>query len=319
VSEIRVQKNVQKKDKKMLTSARDSGKLVPHTVKTEHNNTTHKMKTNKLLLTAAALLAAGIVSSQAQGTVYSANVVGYVNQVLPAGVYSMIGNPLSNGLNQASQVLPALQGGETMFIWNGTGYYVYQFQGTGVGTGLGYQSDWTDGSANHNIPGDQYDSVDQVYWAPQPVLAPGTGCFLLNPNGNETNTFVGTVISTNNYTLNNGVYNLLSSWIPVGGNVQTNSAINLTANFAGGETMFTWNGTGYYIYQFQGAGVGIGLGYQSDWTDGSATHNIPGDQYDSVDQVYWAPTPQLNVGQGFFILNPNANENWIQNVNLQSN
>ncbi len=65
----------------MLTSTPGSGKLSPHTVKTE-NNTTHKMRTNKLLLTAAAMLAAGMVSSQAQGTVYSQNIVGYVQQVL---------------------------------------------------------------------------------------------------------------------------------------------------------------------------------------------------------------------------------------------
>jgi hypothetical protein len=313
-----------KKIKKMLTSARDSGKLVPHTVKTEHNNTTHKMKTNKLLLTAAALLAAGIVSSQAQGTVYSANVVGYVNQILPgSGAYSMIGNPLSNGLNQASQVLTGLQGGETMFIWNGSGYYVYAYQGAGVGTGLGFPSDWTDGSypPTHNIPGEVYDSGNDLYWTQPPVLAQGEGFFLLNLNGTETNTYVGTVVATNSVPIaGSGAYSMLSSSIPVGGDVSTNPAINLTQNFAGGETVFVWNGSGYYVYSYQGKGVGTGLGFPSDWTDGSypPTHNIPGEVYDSGNDLYWTQPLQLQVGQGFFILNLNSTENWNQGINLQT-
>ncbi len=283
------------------------------------------MRTKTLLLTAAAF-AVGILASRADSPVYSANVVGYVNQVVPGGgVYSMLGNPLQNGTNGASQILTSLSasGGETLFIWSGSGYYVYTYQGPGVGTGLGYQSDWTDGSSPNNIPGDVYDAVDQVYWAPQPILAQGQGFFISNPNSTVTNTYTGTVIATNNTVTipGGGVYSMLSSTVPVGGNVQTNPAINLTANFgsSGGETLFIWNGTGYYVYTFQGAGVGTGLGYQSDWTDGSSPNNIPGDVYDAVDQVYWTPAPQLNVGQGFFISNPNSAEKWAQGINLQSN
>ena len=64
------------------------------------------MRTNKLLLTAVALVAAGIVSSQAQ-TVYSANVVGYVNQVIPGSSSTLICNPLLNDTNGANEVLTA--------------------------------------------------------------------------------------------------------------------------------------------------------------------------------------------------------------------
>ena len=307
-----------KKDKKNVDFRPGFWEIDPAHGKTEHNNTTHKMRTNKLLLTAVALVAAGIVSSQAQ-TVYSANVVGYVNQVIPGSSSTLICNPLLNDTNGANEVLTALAGGESVLIWNSAGYYVYQFQGAGVGTGLGKQSDWTDGSTPHNIPGDVYDSVNQVYWAPQPILAQGEGFFIVNPNGPITNTFVGTVIGTNSVSIHASASTLFASTIPVGGNVQTNPAINLTAHFAGGESLLVWNGTGYYVYQFQGAGVGIGAGGQSDWTDGSTPHNIPGDVYDSVNQVYWAPAPSVKVGQGFFVNNPNGAENWTQGINLQSN
>jgi hypothetical protein len=56
------------------------------------------MRTKTLLLSAAAM-AAGLVSSVAQSNVYSVNVVGYVNQVLPAGTLVAVANPLDNGTN----------------------------------------------------------------------------------------------------------------------------------------------------------------------------------------------------------------------------
>ena len=56
----------------------------------------------KTLLIAAAALAVGITSSEAQ--VYSQNVVGYVNMTVPAGHYQIVGNQLINGsdANQAN-------------------------------------------------------------------------------------------------------------------------------------------------------------------------------------------------------------------------
>lgn len=275
---------------------------------------------------AAAALAAAVTSSNAQSTVYSQNIVGYVNTVLSgSGAYSLVANPLNGTTNSVSTILPALTGGENVLVWNGTGYYSYVYQGAGVGTGLGFQSDWTDGNAFPPspplIPGDQTDSADGYYWAPTPVLAPGQGFFVVNPNGPETNTFTGTVILTNSVSIpGSGQYSMLASAIPVAG-VVTNSAINLTASLQGGETLLVWNGTGYYSYVYQGAGVGTGLGFQSDWTDGNAFPPspplIPGDQTDTADGYYWAPTPSLTVGQGFFIVNPNGAETWTQNLNVQ--
>lgn len=65
-----------------------------------------------------------------------------------------------------------------------TGYYAYDYAGQGVGSSLGYQSDWEDGSAAPpmppSIPGDQTDASDSVYWAPAPVFQVGQGFFIQN-------------------------------------------------------------------------------------------------------------------------------------------
>jgi len=278
------------------------------------------MRTKTLLIAAAALTAA-IISSQAQSTVYSQNIVGYVNQSFASGAYTMINNPLTSGTNGGEQILTALSpsGGETLNIWNSAKaeYYVYFYQGPNSGTGIGFQSDWTDGSSPTNIPGDQYDTSDGVYWTPQPIIAPGVGVFLYNPNPVETNTFTGTVITTNTATLVGG-YSQLGSAIPVAGNVEGTN-VNLTAGFSanGGETVYIWNTakSAYYIYFYQGPGSGTGIGFPSDFTDGSSPTNIPGDVYDTSDGVYWTQPLSLNVGQGFFFYNPNGTEQWVQSIN----
>ena len=118
-----------------------------------HGNTKHnklvKMRTQKLLITAAAALVAGIVSSQAQ--VYSQNIVGYVNTILPNG-NTAISNPLLNGdgTNGAENVLTSLQIGDGLLVWNGAGYSGYTYGGPGA---------WLDQNGNPTS---------------QPTLAPAT-------------------------------------------------------------------------------------------------------------------------------------------------
>jgi hypothetical protein len=309
------------------------------------------MRTKTLLIAVAGALAAAITSSQAQ-TVYSQNVVGYVNTTLTGSyAFSMVCNPLNGTTNGAEQVMPGLTGGESLFVWTGHGYYIYTFQGAGSGAayatqnGLSspYQSDWTDGSAapdsqyaGYGAPqmaGEQTDTADDWYWTVQPQLSPGQGYFVQNPNNTETNTYTGTVVTTNNQAITGSyAYSMVASAIPVGGNAETNTAINLTANFAGGESVFVWNGHGYYIYTYQGAGAGAayatqnGLSspYQSDWTDGSAAPDsqyagygapqMAGEQTDTADDWYWTPALSLTVGQGFFVQNPNSTEQWSQTI-----
>ena len=285
----------------------------------------------KTLLIAGAALALSLATSQAQN-IYSANIVGYTTTVIPGGTYSMLANTLNDDTNGVSEIFNntclSPSGGETLYIWNGTGYYIYYYEGAGVGTGLGFLSDWADGSYSppaslvHNIPNEVYDSGDDIYWTPIPTRAPGQGFFMYNPNGNETNIFQGSMNLSNNVAIPGGAYSQLSSPIPYAGNI-TKDSINLTANFSpsGGETLYIWNGTGYYIYYYEGAGTGTGLGEPSDWADGSYSppaslvHNIPGEVYDSTDDIWWTLPLTNHIGQGFFMYNPNGTENWIQVFN----
>jgi len=270
----------------------------------------------KTLLIAAAALAASVISSEAQ--VYSQNIVGYVNTKVNGGnQVTMIANPLQgSGTNGATQVLTGLTGGESLFIWNGAGYYAYSFNGVGVGTGLGFPSDWTDinGGGAGSIPGDVYDNVNQVYWTRPPVLNQGQGAFVQNGNSAFTNTFVGTVVLSNSVAIPGGnQVALLASSVPIGGSLQST---NINLPFIGGESLFIWNGTGYYAYSFNGTGVGTGLGFPSDYTDinGGIAGSIPGDVYDNGNQVYWTQPPSVNVGVGFFVQNGNGPETWNQNL-----
>jgi hypothetical protein len=189
-----------------------------------------------------------------------------------------------------------------------------------VGTGLGYLSDWTDGSypPTHNIPNEVYDSSDDVYWTPIPTSKPGQAMFILNPNGPETNIWQGSISLSNNVVIpGSSAYSMISSPIPYIGDV-AQAPVSLTANFTSSELLFVWNGSGYYAYYYWGAGVGTGLGYPSDWADASypPTHNIPGEVYDSSDDIWWTLPVTNNIGQGFFMLNPHGSAiNWTQVFN----
>jgi hypothetical protein len=265
----------------------------------------------KTLLIAAAALAAGIISTQAQ-PIYSQNIVGYVNQVIPGGgVLSLIEVPLSaSPTNSGIEVLNALLGGETLYLWSGSGYYVYNYN-AGAQAG-GFPSDWTDGGGAP-LPGRTYDAGTDLYFAPAPQLTPGKAFFIQNPNSTYTNTVAGSVVlSSTNTIVGGGVLSLMGSAAPLGGNIQTNAFYNLP--LVGGETIYVWSGTGYYIYNYN-AGAQAG-GFPSDWTDGGGAP-LPGRTYDAGTDLYFAPAPNIPVGGGYFFQNPNSTTNWIQNITLQ--
>ena len=154
-----------------------SAKLLSHTL---NNNNTQTLQMKKTLLIAAAALAAGIISTQAS-SVYSQNIVGYANLVINGGgAYTQVVNPLATTTNDVEQLI-TLSGGETVYIWHNTGYYVYQFnQGAQAG---GFPSDWTDGGGV-TIPGNLGDGgTGGAYtFVPNPQIAVGQAIFLNNPN-----------------------------------------------------------------------------------------------------------------------------------------
>jgi hypothetical protein len=179
----------------------------------------------KTLLIAAAALVAGVVSSNAQ--VYSANIVGYVNQSLPSGSLQLVCNPLDNGTNTGNDVFASLPNKSQVQLWNGTGFTAYTKTSSG----------FTQGGSPSN-----------------PSLAVGTG-FFVKSSGNFTNTYVGNVVPapggnsvTNNYV--SGVLTLVGSPMPVSGTFQdvgTNS-LNLYATLPNKSQVQFWNGSGFTAY-----------------------------------------------------------------------
>lgn len=225
-----------------------------HTVKLKQKQ---NMRT-KILLTAAAALAAGVVASNAQ--VYSANIVGYYNTTLTgAGGFTLVGNQLVNGAsNDVATLLATMPNKTVVQTWNGTSFASTQKGGTG----------WT--------PSD-------------PQIAVGQGFFIQTPtaSGPLTNTFVGSVLPNVGTSVTNvyaaASFNLVASTIPYAGLVSDTSNINL-GTLPNKTVIQTWNGASFDSTQKGGTG--------------------------------WTPTtPNIAVGQGFFLVAPTATSaTWIQTL-----
>jgi len=179
----------------------------------------------KTLLTAAAALAATVISSEAQ--VYSANVVGYVNIAVPATTFTLLANPLDDGTNTANSILASLPNKSTIQLWNGTGFVGYGKTSSG--------------------------------FAGNPSIPVGSGFFVSSASA-YTNTFVGTVVPGVGGSATNQIpatsFVLVGSILPVGGNfndVGTNT-FNLAATLPNKSTVQLWNGTGFVGYGKTSAG-----------------------------------------------------------------
>ncbi len=224
----------------------------------------------KTLLIASAALAAGILAASAQ--TYSQNIVGYINQTLQPGTYQLINAALqADTANDAEALLPSLQNGDSVYLWNigNQSYDAYQFIDYGVWV-------WPDSSVNG-----------------PPNIPVGTGFFYFNGQGGaETNTFTGTVVLSQNVTLNAGLYKLVGSAAPISSDFEN---ANLNLPLQNGDSIYLWN-TGaqsYDAYQFIDFGVWV-------WPDSSV--NGP---------------PTNNVAQGFFYFNgQGGDETWSQNVTV---
>ncbi len=228
----------------------------------------------KTLLIAAAALAAGVISTQAQ-PVYSQNIVGYANVSTPNGGTYLISAPfvtgVSNGLNEVFS--PALPDASSVLIWNGVGYDTYVADS-------GSSSGWDDAGFN---------PLTTV-----PTVPVGKGFFLI-PSGNVTNTFVGNIAisvgTSNNMVLPNGGTYLVSSVVPYAGSVTNGTASGGGLNLNGvpdASSILLWNGSSYVTYVADS-------GSPSGWDD-AGFNPLP------------AP-PSLVVGQGFFII-PASSYTW---------
>jgi hypothetical protein len=226
----------------------------------------------KTLLIAAAALAAGIITSQAQ-PVYSQNIVGYVNVQVKAGEYSLLANPLDvDGTNQANNVISRMVqdpsfDDSVILTFTGGHYAYYQYDQATPG--------WLD---QNGLP------------TTTPVIPPGTGFFFNNAGPTTNLTFTGTVVplvgKTNTIIIPSGTFVLIGSALPVGGTPGDGSILNFPRQDGFSQAIETFVGGHYQYYSYDGGWV--------DQNDNPTT------------------TPVLTVGQGFFFANNGSPTNWVQ-------
>jgi hypothetical protein len=176
----------------------------------------------KTLLAAAAMIAAGALSLQAQNNVYSLNVVGYVNLTVKPG-YNLIANQLSNTTAQINTILTNVVGladGSTFFGWDGnlqTFTEPANYIGTPPDGPAWYNADFTALVADEATRGKAY--------------------FLYNAGASDaTITLVGEVPQgVSSQTVPNN-YSFLADYVPASQEILTNGF-----PVADGSIVFTWD------------------------------------------------------------------------------
>lgn len=181
----------------------------------------------KTLLILAALTAAGVATSMAQ-SVYSLNVVGYVNVPLltsgGAAPVTLVANPLMNANNNISNLFSVnIPNGSIIQRWCPT-------CNGGDFDPVGYSYDAGSSSWVNSLTSDHNGFI----------LNPGEGIFFINAGGDITNTFVGDVIQGpyTNILVQQNLANVIGSSAPLGGN-WSNSIVSLVP--ANGDTMEFWD------------------------------------------------------------------------------
>jgi len=233
----------------------------------------------KTLLIAAAAIAAGVISSQAQSNVYSANIVGYVNIQVQPNSWNLMANPLDlDGTNYADQVIQyittnPLYDDSTVITFVSGQYHFYQYDQTAAG--------WLDAGGNPTT---------------RPTIPPGSGFFFQQVGLTTNFTFVGSVVSSNTTVIQPNSWNLLASHLPVSDIVTNTATINLPFPDLFQAYLLTYIG-GHYQYYSLDTSVG-----GSGWTDSNDSAPV------------WATGPFISVGQGFFYQTTAGVTTWTQSL-----
>jgi hypothetical protein len=175
----------------------------------------------KTLLIAAAALAAGVTTSQAQ--VYSQNIVGYINVPLNAG-YNLIANQLDldgTGTNNSIYTavgtnFPALT---AVSAWNGASFTTTKLSGSG-----------------------KWSSNSQLFTN---AMNPGSG-FFISVAAATNITFVGNVITgTNTYPILAG-FQIVAPSAPVAGTLDTTNGYHPSHL----DGISVWGGSAYVTHKW---------------------------------------------------------------------
>jgi len=247
------------------------------------------MRTKTTVL-AAAVLAAGALSSMAQNNVYSLNVVGYINVAIPVG-YSLVANQLNaspdNTLNNSLGL--NFPSGLEVIKWDAVHQGFTQ-------PDTFYTAQDTQGAASW---------LNNLFTTSTTTVSPGEGFFFYNPNLTATNvTLVGQVVQGTNALAISVGYSFLSVVPPVAVDLSTNGSLALPIT-----------GAGPSLYEYITFNSAAG-GYSQPVTfyDTSDTQAPNGQWLDNTfTQVPIIPA----VGQGFVIYNPNAALTWVNTFSVQ--
>ena len=269
------------------------------------------MRTKTTILSAVAL-AAGLLSASAQ--VYSANVVGYYNIVVPHGGRHFLANQLTNSgdisidLANGAVSDPNFILNTSYNLWNNgpknyTTYYYFtesdavNGQGFTAGQGNGY-----------------YDAGGTVHHV---NFAQGLGAFMINPAAtNITLTLVGQVVQGTYSTSVGPGYSALSLTPPVGTNISTfanfpgfsdpNGILNDVQN-VWDDSIQNYRSTYYYTESDAVNGQGYAAGQGNGWYDAGGTRQ---DLINPVDNPL--------VGGAFFMVRPSTGtSNWVYSFTVQ--
>jgi hypothetical protein len=258
----------------------------------------------KTLLIAAAALAAGVISSQAQ-PVYSQNIVGYVNLPQTGNLDTFV-TPLDvAGGNSATNIFQNVYNaglgygpldGNILLVWNGSTFVTYVFDSLKP-TGFGDKTD-------NNSPTASGTALQS------PILNPGQSVFIDNVAGATTNTIVGTVHvdfaatgsqvvgSTTNIV--GGNLQFLSSKLPIAGGIS--SVLNITNAYNPSLGYGPLDGNILYVPNI---GAGGFTGY-TEYVFDSLKSTGFGDKTDNNSPQASGtalPQPIIPVGGGFFMDN----------------
>jgi hypothetical protein len=228
----------------------------------------------KTLLIAAAALAVGIISSEAQ--VYSQNVVGYANiPLLGNQKYNAVANPFSIGVsNGINEVLTGLPNQSVVYIFHNGVYDTY-----GYDDGIGADPrNW--------YTGDFSSTIDAM-----PIVSPGVGTFVVLPVGsaNMINNFHGTVAVlvgvTNTASYTQGILTFTGNVIPFEG--QPDIATNINLIMPDQSLLYQWDPTNT-TFIISGYDAGI-QDHANNWFTGDFSADLDN-------------PPLLKVGESFFIV-----------------
>jgi hypothetical protein len=247
----------------------------------------------KTLLIAAAALAAGVITSQAQGPVYSQNIVGYANLTCPTGFqnYSFtcqFAVGASNGVNEIFG--SSLPSGTKILTWNGVNTFNTTVFDTSDPNEDG-SGPWFNGSF--------------VPLASLPRLLPGQGFFLV-PSAPVTNTFAGAIAinvgSSNAMNFPTPFNNyFVGSVVPYAGSATNGTSLGGGVNLnslTSGTKILTWNGVNTYNTSVFDTSDPNEDG-SGPWFNGSFVPTAP---------------PTIAVGQGFFIVTPGTGFTWTNGL-----